>query len=205
MSAFVAADVAAINSAGPVAFETSGYINTLQSKMTSGNVESANEALEAFATLCKDSSAWVEPFLLSQLPSILDNLAVPKTAEAATHAGVALMKKMNAHSLKIALDLLYESLESMKWQTKVGALVLLGSLGSLHERVVQANLPYIILRLIGMASDVKKEVKEQTRKAFNEICATITNVDIIPIIPRGILFISVSSNHNLCITFRFTY
>jgi elongation factor 3 len=67
-----------------------------------------------------------------------------------------------------------------------GALVLLGSLGSLHERVVQANLPYIILRLIGMASDVKKEVKEQTKKAFEEICATITNVDIIPIIPRVI-------------------
>ena len=87
--------------------------------------------------------------------------------------------------MKLVLNLLYESLESMKWQTKKGALVLLGSLGAIHESVVQANLPAIILKLIAMASDVKKEVKEQTRQAFTEICATITNVDIIPIIPRG--------------------
>ena len=44
----------------------------------------------------------------------------------------------------------------------------------------------MILKLIEMASDVKKEVKDQTRIAFTEICGTITNVDIIPIIPRVI-------------------
>ena len=120
MSAFVTADVSAINTAGPVAFESSGYIATLQANMTTSNTVTANEALEAFANLCKDSAEWVEPFLLTSLPMILDNLAAPKTAVAATHAGVSLMKKMNAHSMKIALDLLYESLESMKWQTKVG-------------------------------------------------------------------------------------
>ena len=135
--------------------------------------------------LITGSSEWVEPYLLSLIPSILDNLAAPKTSAAATLAGTAVTKKMNAHSMKLVLNLLYESLESMKWQTKKGALVLLGSLGAIHESVVQANLPAIILKLIAMASDVKKEVKEQTRQAFTEICATITNVDIIPIIPRG--------------------
>lgn len=125
MSAFVAADVSAINKAGPAALETSGYITTLQTNMASGNNISANEAMEAFAILCKESAEWVEPYLLTSLPMILDNLATPKTREAATHAGVALMKKMNAHSMKIALDLLYESLESMKWQTKVGMLLFL--------------------------------------------------------------------------------
>jgi hypothetical protein len=44
----------------------------------------------------------------------------------------------------------------------------------------------MILRLIDIASDVKKEVKEQARIAFTELCSTITNVDIIPIIPRVI-------------------
>jgi hypothetical protein len=44
----------------------------------------------------------------------------------------------------------------------------------------------MILRLIDIASDVKKEVKEQTRICFTEICSTITNVDIIPIISRVI-------------------
>lgn len=58
--------------------------------------------------------------------------------------------------------------------------------GTHHPVVVQRNLPEMILKLIGISSDVKKEVKEQTRICFTEICACITNVDIIPIIPRMI-------------------
>jgi elongation factor 3 len=63
---------------------------------------------------------------------------------------------------------------------------LLGALGSHHPVVVQRNLPEMILKLIDIAADVKKEVKEQCRTAFTQICATITNVDIIPIIARVI-------------------
>jgi energy-coupling factor transporter ATP-binding protein EcfA2 len=37
-----------------------------------------------------------------------------------------------------------------------------------------------------MYATQKKEVKEQTRVCFTELCATITNVDIIPIIPAVI-------------------
>ena len=58
--------------------------------------------------------------------------------------------------------------------------------GTHHPVVVQRNLPEMILKLIGISSDVKKEVNEQTRICFTEICACITNVDIIPIIPRMI-------------------
>jgi len=186
MSAFAAADISAINASGPVAFEASGYVASLQAGITSSEPAKANEALEAFAALCEGSAEWVEPYLLSLLPVILDNFANPKTSESATHAGDAIAKKMNSHSMKLVLDLLYESFSSMKWQTKKGALVLLGSLGKIHEKVVQTNLPYIILKLIDVASDVKKEVKEQTKICFAEICATITNVDIVPIIPRVI-------------------
>jgi len=72
----------------------------------------------------------------------------------------------------------------MKWQTKKGALVLIGALASHHSTVVQRNLPEMILKLIEVAADVKKEVKDQTRQAFLEICSTITNADIVPIIPK---------------------
>jgi len=186
MSAFTNTDPEAITKAGPVALESSGLITQLQDAMTGSDADKTNEALDTFAKLCSGTGEWVEPYLLPCLTPILDCLAVKKTTDAATKAGVALMKKMNAHSMLIALDMLFDSLESMKWQTKVGALVLLGSLGALHEQVVQMNLPKIILRLIGMASDVKKDVKEQTRKCFQEICAVITNVDIMPIIERVI-------------------
>eukprot|EP00981_Chlorochromonas_danica_P016137 scaffold15892_cov537-Ochromonas_danica.AAC.1 len=74
----------------------------------------------------------------------------------------------------------------MKWHTKKGALVLIGALASHHPVVVQRTLPEIILRLIDVAADVKKEVKDQTRIAFTQICSTITNMDITPIIPKVI-------------------
>ncbi|RYH25144.1 hypothetical protein EON65_15995, partial [archaeon] len=67
-----------------------------------------------------------------------------------------------------------------------GALVLIGALASHHPAIVQRNLPDIILKLIEVASDVKKEVKEQCRIAFTEVCSTITNMDILPIVPKVI-------------------
>jgi len=94
------------------------------------------------------------------------------------------LKKSNGHSIRIVTAALYDCFTSMKWQTKKGALTLLGALATHHPIVVQRNLPEMILKLIEIASDVKKEVKDQCKIAFTEICATITNVDIIPIIPR---------------------
>jgi elongation factor 3 len=113
----------------------------------------------------------------------LDCLAIAKTAEAAKEAGSAILSKSNAHSIRWVTSVLYDGFTSMKWQTKKGALVLLGSLATIHPVVVQRNLPEMILKLIEIAADVKKEVKEQTKICFTELCSTITNVDIIPIIP----------------------
>mmetsp|Transcript_9462 Transcript_9462/g.14142 ORF Transcript_9462/g.14142 Transcript_9462/m.14142 type:complete len:1020 (+) Transcript_9462:148-3207(+) len=184
MSAFASIDIAAINSKGVVAFENSGILESITTAMASTNVEASIEALEVIKSLAEGVDQWIEPFLVSTLPFILDNLAVPKTATAASHAGNAILHKSNAHSVRTVTAKLYESFTSMKWQTKKGALVLIGALATHHPVVVQRNLPEMILKLIEIASDVKKEVKDQTRVAFTEICATITNVDIIPIIPR---------------------
>ena len=185
MAAFVA-DTKKINSDGVLAFESSGMIEELKTQMQSTNAPTAIAALECVKSLCENVDQWIEPYVLETLPFILDNLAVPKTFDAASAAGNAILHKMNAHSITIVMNLLYESMASMKWQTKKGALVILGALGTHHPAVVKANLPDFILKLIEMASDVKKEVKDQTRAAFTELCATITNVDIIPIIPRVI-------------------
>jgi elongation factor 3 len=184
MSAFATTDVKAINTAGVVAFEASGLLETLKTNMASASAEVANEALQMVKALCEGCDQWVEPYLVSVLPFILDNLAAPKTATAAEEAGNAILHKSNAHSVRIITSALYESFTSMKWQTKKGALVLFGDLANHHPVVVQRNLPEMINKLIEMASDVKKEVKEQTRVAFGKITSTITNVDIIPIVDR---------------------
>lgn len=183
MSAFASVDINAIKAGGVVAFEASGLIETIKSQLTT---PTPNEALELIKTLAEGVEQWIEPYLVSTLPFILENLANPKTAEAATHAGNAILHKSNAHSVRVITSVLYESFTSMKWQTKKGSLFLLGALAKYHPTVVQRNLPEMILKLIEIAADVKKEVKEQTRIAFAEICATITNMDIIPIIPKVI-------------------
>ena len=186
MSAFAKTDIPAINAAGVLAFEASGVAEELKANLASTVTATAIEALEVVKALCEGVDQWIEPYMLESLPAIMDNLAVPKTHDAAMAAGNAILSKSNAHSIRVITNLLYESFTSMKWQTKKGGLVLLGALGTFHPVVVQRNLPEMILRLIGISSDVKKEVKDQTRIAFTEICATITNVDIIPIIPRMI-------------------
>jgi hypothetical protein len=190
MSAFATIDIAAINANGVKAFEASGLLDQIKTNMVSTNIPVAVEALELVKTLCEGVDQWIEPYLVSTLPLILDNLAQPKTAAAASDAGNAILHKSNPHSVRVITSLLFESCTSMKWQTKKGALVLIGALASHHPVVVQRNLPEIILKLIDVAADVKKEVKDQTRVAFTEVCSTITNVDIVPIIPKvNILFI----------------
>lgn len=183
MSAFATIDIASIKANGVLAFERSGLLETLKAELATSNPV---EALELVKSLAEGVDQWIEPFLVSLLPYILENLAAPKTAEAASHAGFAILAKSNAHSVRVITQVLYESFTSMKWQTKKGSLVLLGKLATYHPTVVQRNLPEMILKLIEIAADVKKEVKEQTRIAFTEICATITNMDITPIIPKVI-------------------
>ena len=169
MSAFTAPSVSSINADGVIAFEASGVPETIKTQMTSATPATANAALLYCKQLCEGVDMWIEPYVIAMLPSILDNFASPKTAEAATEAGNAVLHKMCPHSMKMVQELLYESMGSMKWQTKKGALVLLGSLAKHHPVVVTKNLPSMILKLIDMASDVKKEVKDATRAAFTEL------------------------------------
>ena len=184
MSAFTNVDVKAINAAGVLAFEASGFLETLKAGMVSKSTEEVCAALEMVKTLCEGVDQWIEPYVVTTLPLILENLAAPKTAQAAADAGNAILHKSNDHSVRTITSILYESFNSMKWQTKKGALVLIGALAAHHPTVVQRNLPEMMLKLIEIAADVKKEVKDQTRQAFAEICSTITNVDIVPIIAK---------------------
>mmetsp|Transcript_289 Transcript_289/g.522 ORF Transcript_289/g.522 Transcript_289/m.522 type:complete len:1021 (+) Transcript_289:82-3144(+) len=183
MSAFASADIPKINTAGVLAFESSGVVETLKTELA-GAPDVANGACAMIKSLCEGCDQWIEPYLVSVLPFILDCLASPKTAEAATEAGNAILHKSNGHSVRIITSVLYESFTSMKWQTKKGALVLFAALADHHSVVVQRNMPEMVQKLIEMASDVKKEVKEATRAAFKKVTSTITNVDIIPIIDK---------------------
>ena len=118
MSAFASIDTKRINSAGCVAFEGSELFKSFEASLSSNDVSVANEALEAIKSLCEGCDQWIEPYVVEVLPFILESLANPKTKDAATHAGNAILKKSNSQSVRVVTAKLYESFTSMKWQTK---------------------------------------------------------------------------------------
>tara|TARA_Y100000992_G_C21273729_1_gene498573 strand:- start:1379 stop:4399 length:3021 start_codon:yes stop_codon:yes gene_type:complete len=130
-----------------------------------------------------NSTSLKEPEFIEFLPLLLEKIGDRKYSEKAQKCGEAIISKMNPFAMKVYMNILYNELESLKWQIKKGALVLLGSFAKHQKEVVKFNLPNMILKLINMASDVKKDVKDQTRACFNELCSVIDNVDITGIIP----------------------
>ena len=138
---------------------------------------------ETLKTQITDATMADEPFLLQLLPHILEKIGDHKHSEAAREIGELIISKMNPHAMKLYMDVIYDSFSSMKWVIKKSALILLGSFAKHQQKVVQYNLPNMILRLIDMTSEVKKEVTAQTRVCFEELCSVIDNVDIVKIIP----------------------
>ena len=127
-----------------------------------------------------------EPELLEILPLLLEKIGDYKLSEKATQCGEVIITKMNPFAMKAYMNILYEGLTSLRWQVKKASLILLGSLAKHQKEIVKFNLPNMILKLINMANDVKKDVKDQTKVCFEELCSVIDNVDIIKIIPNVI-------------------
>jgi len=138
---------------------------------------------EALKTQIQSSNLTSEPYLLQLLPKILEKIGEHKNSESAREIGELIISRMNPHAMKMYMDIVYESFGSIKWVIKKSALILLGSFAKHQQKVVQYNLPSMILRLIDMTSDVKKDVNVQTRICFEELCTVIDNVDIVKIIP----------------------
>ena len=148
-----------------------------------GEYERCNEAMKRLQKIAEHSESWQEPYLLSYLPVLMENVSSLKTAEQAKLTAKTIIENMNTYSITVVLDMLFSSLSALKWQTKCGALTIMSLLRECDSSVVQQNLPRIILRLIDTANDVKREVKAKTRECFEELCGVIDNVDIVNIIP----------------------
>ena len=111
----------------------------------SNNVEfeKCNEAMNCLKTLIEKSETWQEPIFLQYLPVLMDNISFFKTAEQAKVTATTIINKMNIFSINVVLDLLFECFSSLKWQTKCGALTILGLFKNLDKKVVQQNLPNV--------------------------------------------------------------
>ena len=158
--------------------------NNNSSLTNTSDYDKCNQTMIELENYVLNSETYKEPYFIQFLPTLMNNIANFKTSEQAKKTSKIIIDNINIYSINVILELLFTSLESMKWQTKCGALTVLGLLKNLDNEVVRQNIPEILLKLIEMASDVKKEVKQQTKICFEEICSVIDNVDIVKIIPN---------------------
>ncbi len=155
---------------------SSATFENLSSLLEKNDFDSLNQIISS-------SPIYYEPFIIKIIPDLLLKLTDNKTSEQALETGNIIIKNMNVFSIEIYMNVLYDHFTTIKWQIKKGALILLGLFANHQKEVIQYFLPNMILKLIEMTSDVKQDVKAQTRICFQQLCSVIDNVDIIKIIP----------------------
>lgn len=129
-----------------------------------------------------------EPWLLPQtLPTLLDLYAdkgdvVQEAAQAAVNQ---LFPLVPAEAVPEFLETLYSTLDSSasKWQSKVGALKLIGKLSDAYSEQIGEQLPKLIPYVTNAMHETKAEISKAAVKAATKVCGVIDNNDIRPYIP----------------------
>lgn len=126
---------------------------------------------------------FMEPSILNSFDKILAYSTDFKLNEKTLKLGDLIIQKINPYCFSKLSGHLFEGMKSMKWQIKHFSLVLLSKFAGCYPEVTAQNMPDIILNLISISSDPKKEVKNQTVNTFTSVCNSIENVDIKHLIP----------------------
>jgi len=138
---------------------------------------------EQISLLENQYQTFMEPSILSSFEQILNYSTDFKLNEKSLKLGDLIIQKINPYCFSKLSHYLFEGMKSMKWQIKQFSLILLAKFASYYPQVTSQNMPDIILNLITISSDPKKEVKTQTLNTFNAVCNSIENVDIKHLIP----------------------
>jgi len=168
-------------------FLSRNYVGKWKNELLDSDADKVIQTIEEIQKFTSMKQHWMEPYILQVLPELLDCISHHKFGTQSIECCKNIVNNMNEQSMKILIEIIYTSFQSMKWQTKCGGLILLGCLSELHPETVKQNLYHMILKLIEVSSDVKRDVKMKTKDAFEKLCSTIDNVDIIKIIPDVIL------------------
>ena len=128
----------------------------------------------------------IEPFLISQLPIILNAFGDKQSCvkEAAESAADALLSLPGQFAITCLVKLLLGQLSNeKKWHTKVAALTFLGKLTKKSALQISNCLPEIIPGVSDAMWDTKPEVREAATKCMGDVTSTIDNIDIVPFLP----------------------
>jgi len=145
------------------------------------NFESFVQSLEQL-DFCEFFSPKKEVELIKLIPNILELSSDKKYQNSIEKFCESFVENFNPYSFELVFNELSKVFSTVKFQSKIMGLKMIQVYSKIHPQVVSLNLPLIIDLLIGLSSEVKKEVKTEVNKTWVSICETITNVDIKPII-----------------------
>ncbi|KAJ5908229.1 Elongation factor 3 [Penicillium taxi] len=158
--------------------------------------ERALEGIRAIASHTTISPA-VEPHLASLLGPVLAAVGDKVTAvkEAAQSTAAAIVQAVNGNAVKAIVPAILNSLQNaQKWQEKMTALDLLGTL----VESCPAQLSYQVPKLIPVVSeamwDTKADIKKAAYGTMEKVCGLIVNKDIERFIPELIKCIAKPEN-----------
>lgn len=126
---------------------------------------------------------FMEPSIINSFDQILIYSTDFKLNEKSLKLGDLIIQKINPYCFSKLSQQLFEGMKSMKWQIKHFSLILLAKFATYYPQVTAQNMPDIVLNLITISSDPKKEIKTQTLNTFTAVCSSIENVDIKHLIP----------------------
>jgi len=184
LAAFTADELSNIvKKAGPGALVQGGAIEGLKKMDANANLK--HKCYIAIESLCKICGSTVEPLVMPFLPSVLDGVSSKKNEvrAAAETCGTALMSITCPWAIRVAQGIIFESIKSTKWQTKMWALAYLGQLADRNPEAYAKTLPLAIPVIAEAMWDTKAQVKSAAAKTMEYSCQACMNRDIKPFVP----------------------
>jgi elongation factor 3 len=156
-----------------------GIIKSLSAK----DLSAQTDGLDQTKILIKGFDVSVEHQLISLIPNILD-LGSDKTHQIDIEwICNEIVRLVNPYAFESVFREITTVFSQVKFQAKVLGLNMIRQYAKQHPTVIASNLYLIIESLISLSSDIKKEVKMAVQDCWKDVCETIENVDIKPIIP----------------------
>lgn len=127
-----------------------------------------------------------EPRFYKQIDALIDQFTDYKNYEQTKQSIFQVVDAINPVGCEFLLDIFFAKFQSEKWQIKLGAIEILTYCSSKYPKMIGYYIPEIIEKLITLSSEVKKEIKQAVKTAFEQVSKTIENVDILHLIPTVI-------------------
>lgn len=141
----------------------------------------------------------------SQLHKELTQSGDPKTPPVERESAAASAKEtvtsFSPYAIKYSvLPILFEKMSSKeKWQTRVLSIQLVSMLAKSNPMQIAACLPEIVPQLANQANDARKDISSQAEKTLFDVCQTMGNKDIEPLLPVLVSCLARPSELNECI------